>query len=251
MRSAAQASGQGFYYQNTQFGVQPFRPTGKGWRVTTPDFAATKNTANASLVNYGAAAHTATALVKAYLFVDSVDTSYTVSGQYAQAHDAKTWYPMNYYQNPVTISGWVANQNDYDNLVRFVHHSHYTALKGNEFSNNWFHFLDFRLFRPLANPKHTFYHIPKGGLHLGLIITDFDGGHDRFEFAKEFQFTCKVTQDFRDPQQNSIYSSIAPTIDLTQIFGNPSLPVPFTAGTSSTNKPQTPQPSSYLDYGHI
>lgn len=227
-RTAANASGQG-YYGEIHHSPQPFKPTGRGLGVKRPHVHPTEGDANATLYNYGVAKNTPIELARIRLWVESISSAYKVSGQYAQTHSSRTWYPKNFYQDVVQIVGWVPNQYQYDNLVRFVMHSQHTALQSS--AANYFNYVDFKLYRPL-NTAHTIYHVPPGGVHYGVIITDIDAGHERFQFAKQFQLTCKVTNDFRQNSQRDLYQSTADKIDYVQIWGDPSNPVPVTVGTT-------------------
>lgn len=226
-RTAANASGQG-YYGEIHHSPQPFKPTGQGLGVRRPHVHPTEGNANATLYNYGVAKNAPVYLARTRLWVENIESAFKVSGQYGQAHSSKTWYPKNFFQDVLTITGWVPNQYQYDNLVRFVMHSHHTALQSS--ADNYFNYVDFKLYRP-QNTDRSFYHVPPGGVHYGLIITDIDAGHERFQFAKQFILTCKVTNDFRDNQKN-LYQSIEDKIDYVQIWGDPSQPTPVTIGTT-------------------
>lgn len=239
------------FYGQWHYQPDPWRPTGKGLNVSNPGLVATEFNANACLINRGTAPGEDTA--KIYLYVDTAETAWTVSGEYGQAHDARTWYPRNLKQDDLVLTGYVPNQTEYDRLVRFVQRHHYTALHGADYNNNWFHFVDFLLFQPFNS--HTFNYFPitdtttslqqqdfsqklakHAGLNYGVVIVDIDAGHERFQFAPGFTLTCKVTDDRRSSSANAVaalYQTNARSIDYTQIFGSFSSADPVTAGTTS------------------
>lgn len=95
-----------------------FRATGKGYFNKLPDFPATAANCNAKFVNLGKQGKDP--LHQIFLFVTGVSTGWTVAGDYGQSAGARTFYPKNLSQSPVTIQGIVANQYEYDRLVEFV-----------------------------------------------------------------------------------------------------------------------------------
>lgn len=269
--------GPGDYYGKYHPQPEAWRQTGRGLAVQNTAPVATEFNANAVLVNRGTVA--TDRLAKIYLYVDAVETSWSVAGEYAQAHDAKSWYPRNLHQDLFVIEGFVPSQDEFDKLVRFVDRHHYTALHGAEFNTNWFHFVDFLLFRPKNH--NTFAYFPQtdtshewelrddgglpvaqkqlnalerklakySGLNYGILILDIDAGHERFQFAPAFSMQCKVVDDRRDPHANNIvamYQTGAATIDYQQVFyTGQSLAKPSVANvTPPKPKPKQPNPSS-------
>lgn len=242
----------------------PFRPTRKGLATTIPNFPATASNSNAYMINRGSSPNDPAATRKVYLFVDSIQTGWQVTGDYAQTYGSKSWYPMNLSQDDLVIQGYTANQFEFDTLVRFVERSHFTALHGAEYSPDWNQFIDFVMFKP-AN-SGSFDYLDNVGsdtsknigvgvglgaplfssspqskaqrkINLGVVIENVAAGHERFQFAPAFTLTCKVIDDRTDPNRNSLYSSITDQIDYVQIFGDD-----VTVASSYTAE-TTPDPS--------
>ena len=108
----------------------PFRPTKKGLNVNHPDFPATKENSNAFLSQTDGYTPDPTRphLAKIYLFVDSVETSWSLEGSYGQAQVSRTFYPHSFIQHEWIIKGQMANQTEYDKLVEFVEWHQQRAL---------------------------------------------------------------------------------------------------------------------------
>lgn len=240
-----------------------FRPTRKGLGVTTPNQPATSQNANAFLRNNGAAPNDPADIRKIYLWVDAITTGWNLSGDLSQVSGSRSFYPKNLTQTPITITGHVANQYEYDRLVRFVERAHFTSLNGGKpFNLNWNGFVDFLLYRPSGG--HSFDYLPdnlsfglgspvsglqkatpfmsengQGGgstitgttINLGVVIENIKAGHERFIWAPAFTLQCKVIDDRTDSNRHNLYHDMMRAIGVTTIFGNIK-PTPYVAESS-------------------
>lgn len=173
-------------------------------------------------------------LHKMYLYIESFETSWAVSGSYGQTQKSRTWYPHNLTQNDFTLTGRMINQFEYDKLVEFVayHQKHMlSAIKeivespsADQFNPTQVEAVEFymglaRKPRKIPNADDD----PTGRIDFGsdvdistqrsadlkaqhkfrqapemnmtLAILDIKAGHERFQFAPAFTLTCKVLND--------------------------------------------------------
>jgi hypothetical protein len=64
-----------------------------------------------------------------HLWITDIEMNFQVSGQYAQSHRYRQWYPRNFVQPRVMIQGQVANEADYGNLAEFIRITQRKALR--------------------------------------------------------------------------------------------------------------------------
>src|SRR4051794_32460385 len=57
---------------------------------------------------------------KAYLWVHDIVMNFQVAGAYAQSHRWRQWYPRNFVQPRITITGQTPNQREYGRLCEFI-----------------------------------------------------------------------------------------------------------------------------------
>lgn len=185
---------------------------------TLPDFPATERNANASLHNR--AVFDNNPQHKLYLFVDNVSTGWKVAGETTQTHDSRTFYPRNLTQDDVVITGTVANNYEYDKLVRFVEHHQNSILGAEDFRGNYFAAVDFQLFKP-AN-ANTIYHTSTGGskMFYTIAILSIEAGAERFKNAPTYTLRCKVLHDHLRGR-SELDQAIDRTITYKEIFGGP------------------------------
>src|SRR4051812_37231640 len=74
-----------------------FRPTGLGWAITIPDFKAVDSIATGVLVNRGLSPKDGY-LSKMPLFIEGVQTGWSIAGDYGQTASSRTFYPRNFSQ---------------------------------------------------------------------------------------------------------------------------------------------------------
>lgn len=183
----------------TKFNNVPgFRATGKGYFNALPDFPATAKNANGIFTNLGK--EPGDPYRTMYAFVTSISTGWSVGGSYGQSPVARTFYPTNLTQAPLTINGIVANQYEYDRLVEFTlsHHnqaidrSHKDTFVGTKSVD--FKLLPFRI--PGQNHQgHTQFHVVHQALHYKGYITQMVAGHQRFVTAPMWTMSFQVADD--------------------------------------------------------
>jgi hypothetical protein len=204
-----------------------------------PDFPATERNANASLHNR--AVFDNNPQHKLYLFVDSVSTGWRVAGETTQTHDSRTFYPRNLTQDDVTISGTVANNYEYDRLVRFVEHHQNSILGAEDFRGNYFAAVDFRLFKP-ANANTIYHTNSESGEGSGsrmfytIAILGISAGAERFKNAPTYTLRCKVLHDHLRGR-SELDQAIDRTITYKEIFGGPKVALKnpiYTAKTAAS-----------------
>lgn len=209
----------------------PFKPTGKGFFNQYPDFEATAGNSNAYLQNK-ATSKSNGYLYKIYLFVDAVETSWTLSGETGQGQLGRVFYPRNMTQGDFTIEGMVANQFEYDKLVHFVEHHHYSQMKpqgglANSLDANNYPSVDFML----ATPPMSHAFAAFDPLYYSIVIKNIAAGHERFLNFPSYTLTCKVVYDYLErPYQ--IQQPITSTITRQTVFGDASSPAPATAAST-------------------
>lgn len=220
-----------------------FRATGRGLANKIANFPASAHNANASIQNLASAAKDPD-LRKLYLFVNAIQTGWALAGEHGQGQLGRVFYPRNLSQDEFMIEGIVANNYEYDKVVRFVEHHHHTqfasavsvaqSLDGNDSYLG----VDFKLFRPVNSSLSTFT-----PLKYGVLITDITAGAERFKFAREYQLTCKVTYDYLQPQWH-LEQGIKTLITRQTVFGSASNPAPRTGNESQSDITTATDPST-------
>lgn len=210
----------------------PFRATGKGWFNRYPDFAASVKNANASLTNR-ATSQSNDELYKIYLFVNTIETGWKVSGETGQGPTSRVFYPRNLTQDELVIQGLTASQYEYDKIVQFVEHHHYSQIKpqgliAQSYDGNSYPSVDFSLFKP-ANSQTFDAYTP---LRYSIVILNIEAGHERFLNYPTYNLTCKVVYDYLGSQYQ-IQQDITERINRKQVFGKASNPSPATSTSSS------------------
>lgn len=211
-----------------------FRATGKGFANKLPNCPANANNSNGSLTNKATSQKVAD-LYKMYLFIDAIQTGWALAGDYGQGQFGRVFYPRNLSQDELVIEGTVANNYEYDRLVRFVEHHHNTqfssqiAVAQSLNGNDQYPGVDFSLYRPVNSSIRTFT-----PLKYGVVITDMSAGAQRFQFARTFSLQCKVIYDYLQRPYH-LEQGINTIITRQQIYGSASNPNP----TTNNNPPVT------------
>jgi len=210
-----------------------FKAKGKGYFNKLPRFPATEQNANAVLHNRATA--NANEEHKIYLFVDYVSTGWKVAGETTQTHDSRSFYPRNLIQNDVEIRGTVANNYEYDRLVRFVEHHQNSVLSAETFRGNYFPAVEFLLFKP-ANSS-SFYHTSTGAsggkMFYTIAILGIEAGAERFKNAPTFTLRCKVLHDHLRGK-SELDQAIDRKINYKEIFGGPKVALNTARYTAKT-----------------
>lgn len=212
-----------------------FRATGKGWFNRYPNFAANIGNANASMTNV-ATSRSNDDLYKIYLFVNAVQTGWKLAGETSQGQLGRIFYPRNLTQDEFAVEGICANQFEYDKLVAFVEHHHYSQMRpqgavAQSLDANNYPSIDFLLFKP-ANAG-TFDGFQP--IHYSVVIEEIPAGAERFKNVVPYSLTCKVVYDYRQRPYH-IEQDIKSRINRKRVFGaarNPSTST-GTTGSSST-----------------
>jgi hypothetical protein len=212
-----------------------FRAQGKGWFNKLPNYFAHAGNANASMTNKATAQSSKS--YKIYLFINSIATGWAVAGEYGQGPMGRVWYPRNLTQDEIAIEGIVANQYEYDRIVQFVEFHHRTQMlpqievPPNLNGDSTYPGVDFRLFKPQGgHPLDAF----KPLAYLG-VVTDVQGGHERFKNFLTYSLTFKVTYDFLGVHEE-IDQQMNKLITRQDVFGQASNPV-LTTNNSPLQKP--------------
>jgi len=162
---------------------KPVVNTDRGYHVAVPNSKPTEN-------NYTAYLEDSTGK-RRYMWVHNIQMSFQVAGSYAQSAKFRAWYPRNFQQPTVQISGQTANQEQYAGLVEFIRDSQRKALDTpvNPFT------MDDPIFTtalviPRAGPGHP-GHVHQGHALRGFI-NNIERTAERWVNAPEFQFTFTV-----------------------------------------------------------
>lgn len=223
----------------------PFKATGHGLANKLPTrFVANAHNCNVVLTNKSADP-SVTDLHKIYLFVDGIQTGYALAGSTAQTQLSRSFYPSNLSQDDLVITGMTPSQYEYDKLVRFVLHHHYTQFVPNpnaplDSGSSYQSGVDFKLYKPTTGK--TFNAHPP--LHYMIVVSQVAAGHQRFESGVPFQLTCKVTFDFL---QRDDFSVATDPVTVKQVFGDvhrPNLTTNTKETSTTTSTTQATQKSS-------
>lgn len=208
----------------------PFRATGRGWFNKQPGLAASSKNANASVTNL-ATSRSNDNLYKTWLFVNAVQTGWKLAGETGQGQLGRVFYPRNLTQDQFTIEGICASQFEYDKIVEFVQHHHYSQMRpqglvAQSLDGNSYPAVDFVLFKP-AGTQAFDGHAP---MHYSVIIENMEAGAERFKNFPEFVLTCKVVNDYHG-QNYTIQQNIKSRISRTRVFGAALNPSPSTGNS--------------------
>lgn len=225
-------------------GGQPpaFRATGMGYFNKLPRFPANEKIANGFLKNMAVPASDPNH--KIYLFVDSTETGWQVSGQTTQTQGSRSFYPRNLSQDQLVIQGTVASQYEFDRLAVFVRHSQHSQFSTYAMSvdttdqHGGYPSTQFALFRPqIDSALNT--HAP---LHYGLVVESMEVGHERFKNFPTWQLLCKVTYDYLE-DKNDLDQAIGWATSIKDVFGAAKTPS-MSQGKDTTTTSQASKGSS-------
>lgn len=210
----------------------PFSPTGKGLQNKYPDFPATAQNANASITNL-ATSRSNDDLYKLWLFVDAVETGWSLAGEHGQGQLGRVFYPRNMSQDVFSVEGSCANQYEYDRIVHFVEHHHFSQMrpqgaKAQSLDANNYPSVDFMLFKPPMTSTYNGF----DPLYFSVVIQSINAGHERFQHFPSFVLTCKVVYDYLEPKYQ-IQQDITARITRQTVFGTATSPGAATASTGS------------------
>jgi len=209
----------------------PFRATGRGFFNKLPRFPATAANANASLVNVAA---TQSKYQKIYLFVNAIETGWTLTGETVQAERSRSFYPRNLAQDELSIEGIVASQYEYDLLVEFILHHQMSQLTPNLLASaastdgdDGYPGIIFTLVQPTSSrTSHPLDAFPSPVRYMVVVTDAPQAGAKKGQMAGiPFQLTCKVTYDYMQ-SGTQLDNEINQFVAVTQVFGSASNPSP-------------------------
>lgn len=211
-----------------------FRPTGKGWFNKYPNFPAKIGNANASLTNK-ATSPSNDELYKIWLFVNAVETGWKLAGETSQGQLGRIFYPRNLTQDQFTIEGICANQFEYDKLVTFVEHHHYSQMRpqgalAQSLDANTYPSIDFILFKPANGSTFDGFQ----PMHYSVVIEEIEAGAERFKNVVPYNLTCKVVFDYRQRPYH-IEQDIKSRINRKRVFGAASSRATSTGNSESSS----------------
>lgn len=215
----------------------PFRATGLGWFNKLPSFPADELIANGYLINTALAKNNKHH--KIYLFVNAMQTGWSLSGQTSQAQTSRSFYPHNLAQDELQIEGAVANQYEFDRLVEFVQAHHLSQFNANALTgtvDQQFYpgSVRFGLFRPQTDASLDF-HKP---LLYDVVIENTPAGHKRFMNFPTWTLTCKVVYDHLDDSKPEVENSMRWATTLKDVFGDVKNPTSMSTGKNSKSAAQ-------------
>lgn len=217
----------------------PFRATGRGFFNRLPDFAANAKNSNASLTNV-ATSPSNNDFYKIWLFVNAIQTGWTLAGEHAQGQMGRVFYPRNIAQDELSIEGIVANQHEFDRIVQFVEHHHHSqfAPQGHYAQsldgNGNYPGIRFVLFKPEAGKTFDSFK----PIYYSMVITDIEAGAERFKNYPTYVLTCKVTYDHLQNNEE-VSQALAQATQIRNIFGTASNPTLSTGSTPSSTAKKT------------
>lgn len=215
-----------------------FRATGKGFFNRLPDFTATEHNANGAITNR-ATPQRDDGLYKLYLFVNAIQTGWSLAGETAQGQFGRVFYPRNLSQDEFVIEGICANQYEHDKIVRFVEHHHNTQFSSRASvaqsldGNDNYPGVDFMLFKPVNSALNVF-----APMKYQVVITDMAAGAEKFKYAREYTLQCKVIYDYLQ-RPFHLEDDINKRVTRQQVFGAAVDPSPRTAANPATQTSPT------------
>lgn len=119
-----------------------------------------------------------------YLYAHEIGMNFQISGSYAQSPQFRSWYPRNFVQPVIQITGQTASQADYQALAEFIHKAQQKSLRWDD-SDNRQNTIHMRI-------PHTEKHMDENHRHTGHSVN----GHirniqrlsERWINAPEFNF---------------------------------------------------------------
>jgi len=195
-------------------------------------------------------------MYKKYIFVHDVQRTFSISGDHGQSVYARTWYPKNFQETEMSIGIQVANQYEYDKLVEFVQNHHRTILAYGAHNDSKIGAddfgVEFMLFKALMKPGSNDRQVVPP-MHLLVVVTDIQAGHERFVNAPTATLTCRVLNDFRQlPVETSAKIYDALYSSYMQTFGTQYKPAQdASSGINSGNDSQfiVDDPNSWYNNG--
>lgn len=167
--------------------LAPTLPTDQGYFVTFPPKAvATEAHHTAELKRPDGGTF--------YLWVYNVEQNYEISGQYAQSHRHRAWYPRNFVQPRITVQGQFPNQSEYGKFAEWVRDAQMQCQRAN--SSDYPRGNTIHLTIHTGNPAEKLSKVHTRYKHDGLAvrghIMHVDRQAERWVNAPEFQFEFVV-----------------------------------------------------------
>jgi hypothetical protein len=169
-------------------GVAPQLPTNRGYKVKRSKPQSNKH--SAELMSPSGK--------KFNLFMTDLELSFSVGGNYAQAHRFRAWYPRSFAQPTVTVSGQSDSQEYYGDLAEFVRICQKDSLRfgiptrnpGSALKRSHTRLMVWKTHRKNVNPRtHSNYHrLEHDGYLLYGHIKNIQRRHAKGEFWPEWQF---------------------------------------------------------------
>lgn len=156
---------------------KPAVSTDRGYHVNLPDGG--RGRANEERYTAYVEDDTGT---RRYMFVHEITMNFELAGSYAQSPQFRAFYPRNFVQPRITITGQTASQADYANLTEFIRKCQRQALTGSDFTTT--------LVIPQGGPGKSSHDYV--GHHLQGHIERIERKAERWVNAPEFSFEFVV-----------------------------------------------------------
>lgn len=227
----------------------PFDATGRGWVNQSPHrVRANAANATAMLINQ---ARPDAPNNQIYLFLNRIETGYSLGVSFGQGPRGRQVYPLNVTQDDIIATGQCVNQHEKDLLVQFVTKHHETTISGGK--NGMGQPCTLILFGykfdtgTLNKDGSRRYHVQFEPWKYDVYITDIDAGHERYKFAPDFTLRMAVANDYLQ-ERVEIQADIN---DVLQKRYQQSLKSGgFISGANSTVQTVTVKPQSDDDIGN-
>lgn len=173
------------------------------------------------------------------VFVTDVNLDTSVAGSTAQSHMVRDFYPHNFVQGPITLTGWTLDQTDYGLLCEFIHNCQYKAITSN--SSDWPKFMTqlevygrnqqrgidgtrrvgpkVKLSNPMPNrssdppsaPKGEYFNQTIRGSHQPILakgyVQNMPRVHRRFQYAVQWKMDFVIAVMLDGPYTDQIIGS--------------------------------------------
>lgn len=155
-------------------------PANKGWQVgQNVKYPATKTRNTAVLTDQDGS--------ERFLYLYDIVFNFEVAGSYAQSHRWRNWYPRNFVQPRVQVTGQCSNQEIYGELCEWIRKTQTKSLRHGERGPGYMNTVGFSIASggKHANHKHQSHHF------RGHIL-NIPRNTERFIYAPEYTFEFVV-----------------------------------------------------------
>lgn len=128
-----------------------------------------------------------------YLWVNNVESAFTVSGSVAQSVARRQFFPRDFAQPALMISGQTPNQYEYGRIAEFVRQSHLNVINPS-FGGTGLGLVTLTVFTDQKPTKFPMVKGPHQNLRIRGYVSSIERATERFVNAPDFKFEFIIAE---------------------------------------------------------